>query len=60
MLIAKGEDIVENDSLQKAAKKAKMPDSCIEKCLQLMDSAEIKDSLKKTTGEAIEFGVKIN
>ena len=57
MSTVKGEDIVESESLQEAANKAKMPESIISNCIQLMDSLEIKDSLKKTTGEAIEFGV---
>ena len=50
---------MENESLKLAAKKAKMTDSDIEKCLKLMESTEVKESLKKTTGDAIEHGVRI-
>lgn len=54
-----GEDIVENESLQAAAKAATMSTADIEKCLNMIDSPEVKSSLKETTEDAIEKGVSI-
>ncbi len=51
------EDIVEDENLFKAAKCAKMNDAEIEKCLQLIEDPEVKETLKKTTEEAVEQGV---
>nr|QST14953.1 GSTkappa1 protein [Diaphanosoma celebensis] len=53
---AREEDIAENESLFQAAISAKMEENDIEKCLQLIDDPNVKEALKKTTEEAVEYG----
>ncbi len=48
---------MEDESLKSAAEKANMSEIQIIKCLKSMDSPEIRDALKKTTDEAVEYGV---
>ncbi len=54
----KGEDIVEHESLHLAAKAANMNNADIDICLKLIDDSKIKSSLKKSTENAIEYGVR--
>jgi len=51
------EDIVEDESIFLAAKKAKMLENAIEKCLKLANDTTVKERLKETTQEAVELGV---
>lgn len=51
------EDIVEDTSIQQAARKAGMDDSVIKECLKMTANTNIKNILKETTEEAIEYGV---
>ncbi|XP_071326178.1 glutathione S-transferase kappa 1 [Trachinotus anak] len=49
-------DITEPASLSEAAKKAGLSDSEIKEVLQLSTSKEIKDKLKSTTQDALDYG----
>ena len=52
------EDIYEIESLKLAAINSKMKENDAQDCLKLMEDTKVKDTLKKTTEEAIEQGVK--
>jgi len=47
---------VEDESIFLAAKKAKMLENAIEKCLKLANDTTVKERLKETTQEAVELG----
>ncbi|XP_029359983.1 glutathione S-transferase kappa 1 [Echeneis naucrates] len=49
-------DITEPSSLSEAAKKAGLSDSDVKELLQLSSSKEIKNKLKSTTQDALDFG----
>lgn len=49
-------DITEPGSLSEAALKAGLPDDEIKKLLKLATSAEIKEKLKRSTQEALDYG----
>lgn len=53
------EDIVEDQSLRIAAKGAKMSEDNIEKCLTVMNDPSIHETLKKSTDDAIGYGVRV-
>jgi len=53
---SKEEDIVDNESLALAAENAKVPGNAIENCLKLINEPIVKENLKKTTEEVVEYG----
>ena len=53
------EDIYEIESLKLAAINSKMKENDAQDCLKLMEDTKVKDTLKKTTEEAIEQGLKV-
>lgn len=56
-MLVQGEDIVEDENLHLAAKAANMEDVHVQECLKLMNDSSVKLALKKSTEDAIEYGV---
>lgn len=59
LMLVQGEDIVEDENLHLAAKAANMEDVHVQECLKLMNDSSVKLALKKSTEDAIEYGVWI-
>ena len=56
---AQDEDIVEDTSLREAGEKAGLEQGELDDLLQLVQTSEIKDKLKKRTQEALDLGVSL-